>query len=181
VSLGRRRTVDRLIQQITLQTMDVEAARTAEREVVMAASRIVGSGFPLPKLTSRYFSNREARDRDHFGLMIRATAHVPWINGFTASVEIDGQRFLDGGLVHRVPLSLVPECRFDEIWIAACSPSGRRELDRELEIANRQEKLVIITPSEMLPLTRWTMEWTRLERAIELGRKDMVEAIRKAR
>jgi predicted acylesterase/phospholipase RssA len=181
VSIGRRRTVDRLIQQITLQTMDVEAARTAECEVVMAASRIVGSGFPLPKLTSRYFSNREARDRDHFGLMIRATAHVPWINGFTASVEIDGQRFLDGGLVHRVPLTLVPECRFDEIWIAACSPSGRRELDAELATADRPEKLVIITPTEEFPVTRWTMEWTRLERAIELGRKDMIETIRRTR
>ena len=179
-SLGRRRTVDRLIQHITLQTMNVEAARTAQCEVVMAASRIVGGGFPLPKLASRYFSNREARDREHFGLMIRATAHVPWINGFTTSVEIDGERYLDGGLIHRVPLGLIPENRFDEIWIAACSPSGRRELDRELETANRPEKLVIITPSEELPVTRWTMEWSRLEQAIELGRKDMVERIRKA-
>jgi predicted acylesterase/phospholipase RssA len=180
-SIGRRRTVDRLIQEITLRTMDVEAARTAACEVVMAASRIVGRGFPLPKLSSRYFCNREARDREHFGLMIRATAHVPWINGLTTSVEIDGQRFLDGGLVHRVPLALVPEGRFDEIWIAACSPSGRRELDRELATAKRPEKLVIITPSDELPVTRWTMEWSRLEQAIELGRRDMVEVIRKLR
>jgi NTE family protein len=180
-SLGRRRTVDRLIQMITLQTMDVEAARTAECEVVMAASRIVGRGFPLPKLTPRYFSNREARDCEHFGLMIRATAHVPWINGFTTSVEIDGQRFLDGGLVHRVPLALIPEDRFDEIWIAACSPSGRRELDRELETRNRPEKLVVITPSDELPVTRWTMEWPRLEQAIALGCKDMTAAIRSSK
>ena len=52
----------------------------------------------------------------------------------------NGERYLDGGLVHRVPLALVPECRFDEIWIAACSPSGRRELDAELVYAKRVRK-----------------------------------------
>jgi hypothetical protein len=43
-SIGRRRTVDQLIRNITLKTMDLEAARTSAVEVRMAAAKIVGPG-----------------------------------------------------------------------------------------------------------------------------------------
>lgn len=175
---GRRRTVDHLIRNITLRTMDLEAARTSPAEVVVAVSRITGPGFPLPRLEPRYLSSRSARDAGHFGLMLRATGFVPWINGLGAAIEIDGERFLDGGLVHRVPLAMIPEGRYDEIWIGACSPSGLRELEGELAHARRAERLVVITPSEPLQVNRWTMEWRLIERAIDLGRRDMMTAIR---
>ncbi len=126
-------------------------------------------------------SNREAADDRLFGLMLRATAFVPYINGLRQSVSIDGERYLDGGLVNRVPLSMVPEDRFDELWIAACSPSGLAELESELERHRRRERLVIVTPSEPLPVGRWTMEWTKISRAIDLGRRDMESAIASAR
>jgi len=180
LSFGRLRTVDRLIQEITLRTMDVHAARTAETEVVVAASRVVGPGAPLPKLEPAYFGNRDAIDDKTFGLMLRATAFVPYINGFRGAVSIDGERFMDGGLVHRVPLDLIPEGRYDELWIAACSPSGLRELKDELGRARRKERLVVITPTRTLPVGRWTMEWSKISQAIELGRQDIGAAIEEA-
>jgi len=174
---GRRRTVDSLIRTITLRTMDVHAARTSQSEVLVAASKIVGPGFPLPRLEQRFLSNREASDDRHFSVMLRATAFVPWINGLRTAISINGDRYLDGGLVHRVPLGMIPEGRFDELWIAACSPNGLRELARELGAARRSERLVVVVPSEPLPVERWTMEWARVREAIDLGRKDMEAAI----
>ena len=176
-SFGRLRTVDRLIQEITLRTMDLEAARTAGAEVVVATARIVGPGVPLPRLESTFLSSRDTADAATFGLMLRATAFVPFINGFRGAVEIDGARYLDGGLVHRVPFDLVPEGRYDELWVAACSPNGLRELRQELARARRAERLVIMTPSSPLPVGRWTMEWSRISKAIELGRRDIESAI----
>ncbi len=180
LSFGRLRTVDRLIQEITLKTMDVHAARIAEAEVVVAAARIVGPGLPLPRLEPAFFGNRDAADDESFGLMLRATAFVPYINGFRGAVSIDGERYVDGGLVHRVPLDLIPEGRFDELWIAACSPNGLRELRAELTRVQRRERLVVITPSSPLPVGRWTMEWSRIRQAIELGRRDIAAAIEQA-
>jgi predicted acylesterase/phospholipase RssA len=177
---GRRRTVDRLIQTITLRTMDLTAARTARAEVRITVSQVNGSGFPLPKLSPKVLCNHDARNDAHLGLMLRATAFVPWLNGLTAALTIDGNRYLDGGLVNRVPLSLIPEGLVEEIWIAACSPNGRRELEEALGPWQRPERLVVVTPSEPLPVTRWTMEWTRISRAIELGKKDMSTAVRLA-
>ncbi len=108
MSFGRLRTVDRLIQEITLKTMDVRAARTAEAEVVVAAARVVGPGLPLPRLEPAYFEIVKLRMTSAFGLMLRATAFVPYINGLRGAVSIDGERYMDGGLIHRVPLDLDP-------------------------------------------------------------------------
>ena len=180
LSVGRRRTVDGLITNITLKTMDVRAARTADAEVVVAVSRVIGSGFPLPKMEPSYLSSRDAASDEEFGLMLRATGFVPWINGLRGTVAIDGHRYLDGGLVHRVPFEMIPEDRFDELWIAACSPNGLRELRSEIERSCRSERLVVVTPSVALPVARWTMEWSKISRATELGRRDMVAAIGQA-
>jgi predicted acylesterase/phospholipase RssA len=182
LSFGRLRTVDQLIQEITLKTMDVRAARTAEAEVVVAAARVIASGgAPLPKLEPAYLRNRDAADDESFGLMLRATAFVPYINGFRGAVPIDGERYMDGGLVHRVPLDLIPEGRYEELWIAACSPNGLRELGEELSRVRRKERLVVITPSSPLPVGRWTMAWTKISQAIALGRRDIAAAIEQAR
>ena len=180
LGFGNRRTVDQLIQRITLRTMDLEAARTSPVEVRMAAARIVGRGLPLPRFSLAVLGNRQARDREHFGLMLRATGFVPWINGLRAAVEIDGERYMDGGLVNRTPLEMVPDDGFDELWIAACSPSGLVELERALAAHRRRERLVVVTPSTDLPAGRWTMDWPTIERTIELGRRDMSEAIDRA-
>jgi len=180
LSFGRLRTVDRLIQEITLKTMDVRAARTADIDVVVAAARVAGPGFPLPRLESAYFRNREAEDDEAFGRMLRATAFVPYINGCRGAVSIDRERYMDGGLVHRVPLDMIPEGRYDELWIAACSPNGLQELKQELARVHRKERLVVITPSSSLPVGRWTMEWSRISQAIELGRRDIAAAIEQA-
>lgn len=177
MSFGRLRTVDRLIQEITLRTMNVQAARTSNAEVVVAASRVTAPGLPLPKLGPAYLSNRQAVDDEAFGLMLRATAFVPYINGLRQSVSIDGERYMDGGLIHRVPLSMVPEDHFDELWIAACSPSGLAELASELKRHRRGERLVIVTPSAPLPVGRWTMEWSKISEAISIGERDMRAAI----
>lgn len=177
VSVGRLRCVDRLIRDITLRTMDLSAARTADAEVVVAAARIVGPGFPLPRVEARYLSSRDAATDEHLGLMLRATSFVPWINGIRQAIEIEGERYLDGGVVHRVPFAMVPEGRFDELWVGACSPHGIGELAGELRAHRRRERLVIVTPSEALPVGRWTMEWGRVRLAIALGERDMRTAI----
>ena len=177
MSFGRMRTVDQLIQEITLKTMDVRAARTAKPEVVVAAARVVGPGVPLPSLEPEYLRNRDAADDESFGLMLRATAFVPYINGFRGAVSIDGERYMDGGLIHRVPLELIPEGRYDELWIGACSPNGLRELREELARVCRNERLIVVTPSQQLPVGRWTMEWSKISQAIELGRRDIESAI----
>ena len=181
LSVGRRRTVDSLIRNITLKTMDVGAARTADAEVVVAVSRVIGPGFPLPKMEPSYLSSRDAASDEELGLMLRATGFVPWINGLRETVAIDGHHYLDGGLVHRVPFEMIPEDRYDELWIAACSPNGLRELRGEIERSGRSERLVVVTPSRPLPVQRWTMDWSRISRAIELGRCDMAVAIERAR
>ena len=43
-----------------------------------------------------------------------------------------------------------------------------------------RERIVVITPSEPLPVGRWTMEWARISRAIDLGRRDMAATITKS-
>jgi predicted acylesterase/phospholipase RssA len=177
LSFRRRRTVDHLISAITLETMDLDAVLASSIEVKMAAARIVGPGFPLPKFEMAVFGNRAARDRKHLGLMIRATAFVPWINGLRTAVEIDGERYMDGGLVNRTPLDLVPKGEFDELWIAACSPSGIKELTNTLVGNRRDERLVVVTPGAELPAGRWSMDWATLGRTIEIGRRDMSKAI----
>lgn len=179
-SFGRLRTVDRLICDITLRTMDLRAARTAAAEVVVAAARIVAPGLPLPKTELRFLSSRSVASDEQLGLMLRATSFVPWINGWRASIAIDGERYLDGGVVHRVPFGMVPEGRFDELWVAACSPHGLAELERELATSRREERLVVVTPSAPLPVGRWTMEWARISAAIRLGASDMRAAIEAA-
>ena len=73
--------------------------------------------------------------------------------------------------------TLSVEGRFDELWVSACSPNGLRELEGELSAARRTERLVVVVPSEPLPVERWTMEWARVRKAIELGRRDMEAAI----
>ena len=181
LSFGRRRTVDHLIRTITLATMDVEAARTSPIEVKVVVARIVGRGFPLPRFELEVMGNRTARDRDHFGRMLRATGYVPWINGCRTAVAIDGERYMDGGLVNRTPLEIVPEGVYDELWIAACSPSGIGELAQALADHRRRERLVVVTPGGELPAGRWTMDWPTIERTIEMGRRDMRQAISKAR
>jgi hypothetical protein len=77
-------------------------------------------------------------------------------------------------------LEIVPEGEFDELWIAACSPSGITELCKALTEHRRRERLVIVTPGVELPAGRWSMDWATLERTIEIGRRDMIEAIEKA-
>lgn len=180
LSVGRRRTVDHLISAITLETMDLDSVLASPIEVKMAAARIVGPGFPLPRFEMEVFGNRAARDREHLGLMVRATAFVPWINGLRTAVEIDGERYMDGGLVNRTPLEIVPEGRFDELWIAACSPSGIAELGRTLTKHPRKERLVVVTPGTELTAGRWTMDWATLERTIEMGREDISATIEMA-
>ena len=143
----------------------------------MAAARIVAPGIPLPQFEMEVFSNRQARDDRHFGLMLRATAFVPWINGLRTAVEIDGESYMDGGLVDRTPLEIVPEGEFDELWIAACSPSGIARLAATLSNRRRTERLVVISPGAELPAGRWTMDWATLEQTIAQGQRDMTEVI----
>jgi len=174
LSHGMHRTVDELIQCITLQVMDVEAARSARQEIRVAVARVLGRRWPFPRLRREVLTNRQARDVEEFGKMLRATGFVPWVNGLTASIEIDGKRYLDGGLVGRVPLGLIRPGEVDEIWVSACSPNGRRELEQELDAAgSRPEKIIICNPSRDLPIGRWTMDWDRISEAIEIGRGDM--------
>lgn len=170
---GKTRTVDQLLQRITLKTMDLEAAQTSSAEVRMTASQIGPTGRLLSKLRRRVFTNREAKDAREFSLMLRATAFVPLVNGFASAITIRGHRYLDGGLVGRVPLDLAPRDNFDEIWVSACSPNGIRELTDQLQTWNRPERLIVLTPSEDLPVGRWTLEWNRVKQAIELGARDM--------
>jgi len=66
----------------------------------------------------------------------------------------------------------------DELWVAVCSPKGRRELEGELErFRGRPERLVVITPSRPLPVGRWTMDGGRILEAVALGQRDMEAAI----
>ena len=175
---GRRRTVDHLIRTITLRIMDLDAVLSAREDVRIVLSRITGPGLPLPRLERRVVHAREVPDRETLGLVLRATAFVPWINGVRRSLRIGEDRFLDGGLTGRVPLAVVAPGEVDELWVAACSPNGIRELTAELAVAaDRPERIVTLTPSEPLGLQRWTMEWDRIRRAIEIGRRDMERAI----
>lgn len=182
LALGRRRSVDQLIRKITLRMMAVERARTAPEEILLGVARVERwPALGLPKVTQHVLSSRQARDEEEFGRMLRATAFVPWMNGCRAAIEIDGERYLDGGLVSRVPIAMVPPDRgLDEIWVSACSPHGLRELQSQLESWSRSERLVIVTPSEALPAGRWTMEWSRIAATMDIGRRDMATAIRSA-
>jgi len=180
LSGGRRQCVDELIQRITLKIMDLEAVLAADSELRISAGKVCGRRWPFPRLERKVFEKTEITDTARLSLVLRATAFVPWINGIRASVEIDGERYLDGGLVGRIPLDLIRPDEVDEIWVAACSPNGRKELREELK-TRRPERIIVITPSETLPVGRWTMEWERVSRAIELGRRDIEAAIERYR
>ncbi len=182
LSRGMSRTVDELIRRITLKIMDVETARRARQEVRLALSHVIGRRWPFPRLEREIFTNRQAGDAEEFGKMLRATAFVPWVNGLRASIGFGGERYIDGGLVGRVPLEMIRPGEVDEIWVSACSPNGRKELEREVQAAaSRPERIILVNPSEELPVGRWTMDWERISRAIEIGRRDMEGRIRKYR
>lgn len=177
LACGRLRTVDQLIQSVTFQIMDVEAARVAPVEVRVAAAHVLS--WPLlgpPRTEVRIFSNREARDGAHFQQMLRAGGFMPLVNGLRAAAVVDGERYLDGGLVARVPLCMIPEDAFDEIWVGACSPHGEEELYPQLAGWRRPERLVVVTPSRRLPVGRFTLSWRRLEEAMRIGADDMARA-----
>jgi len=179
-SRGRRRCVDELIRHITLKIMDLDAVLRSVSSVRIATARVCGRRWPFPKLERKIFEVSDLRTTKELALVLRATAFVPWINGLRASVEIGGERYLDGGLVGRIPLEMVRPGEVDEIWVAACSPNGRRELEEELR-TGRPERIVVITPSETLPVGRWTMDRNRIFQAIALGRKDMETIIKRYR
>jgi len=178
---GRRQNVDNLIQRITLRMMNVERARTASTEVLLGAARVVRRRLlRMPETELHVFSSRDARDRDHMGLMVRATGFVPLMNGLRTAVSIDGQRYLDGGLVTRVPIEMIPEGRVDELWVVVCSPHGLKELESRLGAWSRRERLVVVTPTAELPVKRWTLDWARIQDTIAIGVADIEAAISQA-
>jgi predicted acylesterase/phospholipase RssA len=171
------KNLDWMIANDTLPRLDVEGLKKSGRTVHIGVSEIR----PFLEWSKgifrrRYLSFKGDFDTNALLTAIRASCHMPFINGIFSSTLVGGKRCLDGGLTGRIPLDATDLNRFDEIWLAAASPNAIRELNSSIpdEI---KHKLHIITPSRPLPVRRIEIDKVKFLDTANIGYYDTVKAI----
>lgn len=169
--------------------LDVEAVREVEYPIVVTATE-VETGDVV------YHDLRDGGVID----WLRATGRLPIASG--PPVEIDGTRYLDGGLADPVPIEKAIEDGADEIVVVLNRPERKSEAEswllgavvgqrypelfdlvrRHAEIWNEQVAVArdpptgvettIVQPDEYLDLARLSRDEDKIETAIETGIED---------
>lgn len=171
------KNLDWMIANDTLPRLDVEGLKKSGKTIHIGVSEIRpflewGKGI----FKRRYISFSGDFDTSALLTAIRASCHMPFINGIFSSTIIDGKRCLDGGLTGRIPLDAADLNRFDEIWLAAASPNAIRELGSSIP-EGIKNKLHIITPSRVLPVSRIEIDKEKFKDTAAIGYYDTIKAI----
>jgi predicted patatin/cPLA2 family phospholipase len=169
--------------------LDVDAVQASDHPVVVTATE-VETGDVV------YHDLREGNVID----WLRATGRLPLASG--PPVEIDGTRYLDGGLADPVPIEKAIEDGHDEIVVVLNRPERKSEAEswilgavvgqrypelfdlvrRHAEIWNEKVAIArdppegvdvsIVQPGEYLDLARLSRDEDKIENAIDTGRRD---------
>jgi len=171
---SRSRNLDWLITNVSLPFLDMDRLKASNIRVHIAASRIFS---PLNMLKGKVFERRYFRFQGDFQAhelvdAIRASCYMPFINGIFSSKRIDGVRYLDGGLTGRIPVDCVDTAVFDEVWIAAASPNGVRELFNMGLNTQGDTEFIFIVPSIALPTARGEIDLEKFKAGFQLGLED---------
>jgi predicted acylesterase/phospholipase RssA len=170
------KNLDWMIANDTLLRLDVEALKKSGKTVHIGVSEIRpflewGKGM----FKRKYLSFAGDFDTKALLTAIRASCHMPFINGIFSSTTIDGKRCLDGGLTGRIPLDATDLKDFDEIWLAAASPNAIKELGSIPD--GIKNKLHVITPSLPLPVSRIEIEKEKFKDTAAIGYYDTIKVI----
>jgi predicted patatin/cPLA2 family phospholipase len=169
--------------------LDVDAVQASDHPVVVTATE-VETGDVV------YHDLREGNVID----WLRATGRLPLASG--PPVEIEGTRYLDGGLADPVPIEKAIEDGHDEIVVVLNRPERKSEAEswilgavvgqrypelfdlvrRHAEIWNEKVAIArdppegvdvsIVQPGEYLDLARLSRDEDKIENAIDTGRRD---------
>jgi predicted acylesterase/phospholipase RssA len=170
------KNLDWMIANDTLPRLDVEGLKKSGKTVHIGVSEIRpflewGKGM----FRRKYLSFKGDFDTGELLTAIRASCHMPFINGIFSSTIIGGKKYLDGGLTGRIPLDAADLNGFDEIWLAAASPNAIRELNSSIPEEIRH-KLHIITPSRELPVRRIEIDKEKFLDTANIGYYDTIKA-----
>lgn len=171
------KNLDWMIANDTLPRLDADGLKKSGKTIHIGVSEIKplymwGSGM----FRKRYLSFKGEFEAEAVHKAIRASCHMPFINGIFSSTVIDGMKCLDGGLTGRIPLDAVDLYGFDEIWLAAASPNAIRELDGSIPHGIR-DRLNIITPSMPIPIRRIEIDKDKFRETAAIGYRDTMDAI----
>jgi predicted acylesterase/phospholipase RssA len=170
------KNLDWVIANNTLPMLDVPSIKTSGKILHVGISEIR----PFWQWTKGLFRRKFLSftgdfDTGAFLSAIRASCHMPFINGIFSSTIIDGKRCLDGGLTGRIPLDATDLKSFDEIWLAAASPNAIKELGSIP--AETRKKLLIITPGISLPINRIEIDKEKFRDTAAIGYYDAIKVI----
>ncbi len=169
------KTVDLSIQLTTLQYLDLQRVRDSQTHLYVAASRLMLNGEYL----RHCFDVRRAPDTTSVGLYLRASAFLPYVNGIGTAVEIGEEKYRDAGLTGRIPLDILPQNYYDEIWLILCSPASIDELPAVLMRFPQKDRVHVLVPSRDLPVGRMSSDMNKIEATINIGYEDGLKFIDK--
>jgi predicted patatin/cPLA2 family phospholipase len=172
------KNLDWMIANDTLPRLDVGTLKKSGKIIHIGVAQIN----PVLKLTKGLFKRLFISfsgdfDTDRFLTAIRASCHMPFINGMFSSISIDGKRYLDGGLTGRIPIDAADLSRFDEVWLAAASPNAISELNTKVPDDIRG-RLKIISPEISLPIGRIEIDKVKFMDTALIGYYDTVKVIK---
>jgi predicted acylesterase/phospholipase RssA len=171
------RNLDWMISNDTLPRLDVHTLKKSGRIIHVGISEINPLlSWPKGIFSRKFLSFSGSFETASFITAIRASCHMPFINGIFSSTIINGKRCLDGGLTGRIPIDATDLNRFDEIWLAAASPNAIRELNSRVSHEVR-EKLHIITPRISLPISRIEINKEKFRDTAAIGYYDAIKVI----
>ncbi|MDU5823427.1 MAG: patatin family protein [Haemophilus parainfluenzae] len=103
----------------------------------------------------------------------RATSAMPFVSQF---VEINGQKYLDGGIADSIPFEKAQELGCDKIIVVLTQPIENRyrtynEQVEEIIRLEKQNKIFVIRPNVPLNIGRLERDETKIRTVYELGEK----------
>ena len=171
------KNLDWMIANDTLPRLDIPSLKKSGKIIHVGVSEINPLlSWPKGIFSRKYLSFSGNFDTASFITAIRASCHMPFINGIFSSTIINGKRYLDGGLTGRIPLDATDLNRFDEIWLAVASPNAVRELNSRVSDETK-EKLLIITPRIPLPINRIEIDKEKFRDTAAIGYFDAIKVI----
>ena len=173
LSRGRRRHLDWLLEHATLPHLDTAALRRSAMRVHIAVSRVKPPHAWLGGIYAREFVTIDAgTSDDEIRRAIRASSHMPFVNGLFKALRLGSHYYQDGGLTGRIPFDCLPLNEFDEVWCAVASENSLAELQAFDASPYEATRFYFIRPSTMLDLDRTEIDQRKFHEVARLGYSD---------
>ncbi|HEV2719920.1 MAG TPA: patatin-like phospholipase family protein, partial [Thermoanaerobaculia bacterium] len=111
--------------------------------------------------------------RDPFRLLLASNYLPPF---YTHPVDIDGERYADGGLTNNIPYEALFERGCDAVVLMAAKGESEGGLHRQVHDcehvipAEFADRVIVIRPRHRLPIGFLERRWTKLSPIADLGR-----------